>query len=251
MRRFFVEPGNVDNHTAVIFGPEARHVKDVLRLRPGAKVVVFDGTGREYAAVIESCGRGEIRMSLLEERSGIPESRIRITLAVALVKGAKMDLVVRAGTELGVAAFQPVPASRSVPGKDRDKLAPRIERWERIAIEAAKQCGRSAIPEVLPLAALESLPGAAEGFDVRILFHEKNRGPGVILPRTEAPSSVYAVVGPEGGFAPDEASWLLDNGFAAAGMGPRILRAETAAIAACVLLQTAYGDMGAPDGPHS
>ncbi|HGY09594.1 MAG TPA: 16S rRNA (uracil(1498)-N(3))-methyltransferase [Oceanithermus profundus] len=204
----------------VLTGREAHHLLHVLRVRPGREVVVFDGAGLEAEARVLHAGEGAVRLAAGEPRAVRREPPFELVLYVALLKGDKLADVVRAGSELGVGRFVPLVTERSVP---REMGRAKLERLRRIAVEAAKQSGRSRLPEVappVPLAALEPVnfglvahPGAA-----RVLA-------GAAWP--EAGEAALAS-GPEGGFTKAEVEQLIGLGFLPVGLGPRILRAETA-----------------------
>lgn len=218
--------------------PEARHyLAEVLRLGPGAPVEVFDGAGGRYPGRLEE-GLETVTLGPREDaRASAPE----IALLFALAKGEKMDLVVQKATELGAARIVPFAAARSVVRLEGAKGAERARRWRKIAEEAARQCGRSDVPDVpapLPLeAALAGLPPGTVSF----AFHPG----GAPLPHAEEGGipGFAAVVGPEGGLTEDELDTCRLAGAVRASLGPRVLRAETAAIVAVAILQARYGDL--------
>lgn len=236
IRRVFLPPDQVGaGHAALT--PEARHyLRDVLRLPPGAEVELFDGQGGAYPAAVEAGYEGLRLGARREARPGLA-----LWLLVALAKGEKMDLVVQKATELGAARVVPFAAERSVVRLEPEKGEARALRWRRIAAEAARQCGRADVPEVsapcaLP-AALAALPAGME----RFAFHPG----GEPLPaRGEAAAAgAAAVVGPEGGLSAAEVEACEAAGARRVSLGPRILRAETAAVVAVALLQARYGDL--------
>jgi 16S rRNA (uracil1498-N3)-methyltransferase len=157
-----------------------------------------------------------------------------------------MDDLVRPLTELGIHCWQPFYASRSVSRPKARGLEKRLERWRQKALEAVKQCRRGRIPSIEPADSLMAVLDASAGFDLKVFFWE-GEPLAVKLPAQPLPSprSILAVVGPEGGFSEDEAKMARQHDFLVCGMGPRILRAETAALAACTVLQYRFGDMGA------
>lgn len=230
---------------------ESRHLRDVLRLRAGDEAYVFDGEGREFACVVsEAGGRGSA--AVLEARGPAeppsPESPLELTLAVALLKGEKFDLVVQKATELGVARVEPVLTARAdVRPRDERDTERRVERWRRLALEASKQSGRARVPSVERpqtferIVARETLEGAA-----RLLFSERGGAGLDSVTRGAAaarPASVVALVGPEGGWDDGELSLARARGWTLVTLGGRTLRAETAAVAVCALLQHAFGDL--------
>jgi 16S rRNA (uracil1498-N3)-methyltransferase len=212
------------------------YLSDVLRLDPGAEVEVFDGVGGAWTAAFTGSDLrlGDRRLAALPGAA--------VWLAFALSRGEKGDWVVQKGTELGVSRFMPWQAERSVVRLEPDRAEERARRWRRIAGEAARQSGRSDVPEVaLPGTLAGSLP-APPGFE-RIVFHA---GTGAPLAEAVRPGAAgfLAVLGPEGGLTDREVRACLDGGCRLASLGPRVLRAETAAVAAAALIQHLVGDLG-------
>ncbi len=235
LRRVHLPPERIAGARGFL-GPEARrYLADVLRLAPGAAVEVFDGRGGRYRAEIEP-GFEAVRLGPREE---VPAAALEVALVIALAKGEKMDLVVQKATELGVARVLAFEAERSVVRLDPARADERAERWRRIAAEASRQCGRSDVPEVRApttlAAALAALPPGAPA----VVFHPG----GGDLPPPGAARSIAAIVGPEGGLTEAELGACEAAGAVRAGLGPRVLRAETAAIVAVALLQSKFGDL--------
>jgi len=231
----------VDEGPRVLRGPAFHHLAHVLRVRAGDVLTLFDGRGREAEARVVRLWEDELLVQVGEVRQPA-RPPVAVALIVALLKGEKMDWVVQKATELGVARIVPVATEHGVVKLDAERAAGRRARWSRIAEEAARQCARADVPAIAEVSPLEAALEAAEGW--RVLLHEAEkatlRG---ILPATP-PATVTLAVGPEGGFAPDEVTGARAAGFAIAGLGPRILRAETAAIAALAILGFAVGDIG-------
>lgn len=220
-------------------GDEARHyLRDVLRLAPGAALEVFDGRGGAFeATVLEG-----FEAVALGARRDAPAAPAAVWLLLALAKGEKLDLVVQKATELGVARVAPFAAARSVVRLEPRKAEERAGRWRRIAAEAARQCGRADVPAVAAPAGLaEALREVPQGF-AAFLFHP---GGAPLSEAAPSPAGGYAaVIGPEGGLTEDERAACAAAGAREASLGPRVLRAETAAIAAVALLQARFGDLG-------
>ena len=225
-------------------GADARHIVKVLRLSSGDRIFLFDGEGAEYEAIIEAVSPETVTASILSAGRPLRESPVHILAAQAFLKEKKMDAVVRQLTELGINAWLPFPAQRSVARPDRHKLAARVERWRKISVEAAKQCRRLKIPEIDPATGLVDVIARADGFDAKIAFWEEAPGNAAWPSPDTTPKSVFLLTGPEGGLTAAEIDRLQASGFVAASLGPRILRAETAAVVACAIAQHRYGDLG-------
>jgi len=251
LRRFYAPPTAFapDGAGVVLSEEESRHLRDVLRLRAGDEAHVFDGEGREFACVVSAPGARRER-ARLEVRSRAeppsPESPLSLTLAVALLKGEKFDLVVQKATELGVRRVAPVLTKRAdVRLRDERDADGRVGRWRRHALEASKQSGRAVVPSVDAPVAFDSLVGVRDEGTARLLFAERGgAGFDSLADETHArPASAVALVGPEGGWDEDELSQARAGGWALVTLGGRTLRAETAAVAVCVLLQNLWGDL--------
>ena len=244
-RRFFAPPEAFNKQTVTLTGDEARHLREVLRLKVGDEVFVFDGVGKEFRCTIESARRDEALLSGCEEVAPkCPESPLTLTLAVALLKGEKFDLVVQKATELGVTGVVPVMTRYAdIHLRDASDAEKRVTRWRRIGVEAAKQCGRAFVPSIfLPVAFETVIEDSA--YSARLMFSERNGLPVIEALRSlPQPSSVIAIVGSEGGWANEEISAASGAGWRILTLGGRILRAETAAITAMVLLQNKWGDL--------
>jgi 16S rRNA (uracil1498-N3)-methyltransferase len=237
IRRIHLPPERIEAGRGLLT-PEARHyLGEVLRLGPGAEVEVFDGLGGRYPGRLED-GLETVALGPREESGARPAE---IALLFALAKGEKMDLVVQKATELGVARIVPFSAERSVVRLEGAKGGERVRRWTKIAEEAARQCGRADVPVVTPPLSLGAALAALPRGTVSFVFHPG----GMPLPAIEtAGAAVFAaVVGPEGGLTPAEVEACSRAGAAQASLGPRVLRAETAAIVAVALLQARFGDL--------
>lgn len=237
-RRFFAPPSafNFTKRTVTLTADEARHLREVLRLKPGDEVSVFDGAGKEYRARVVQARREIAELELAEEiGTARPESPLHITLAVALLKGEKFDLVVQKTTELGVNKIVPlITRYADIKLRDESDASKRVTRWQRIALEAAKQCGRAVVPEVsLPVTLASLLDGNC------LLFSERG-GHGLRQIDTDF---VTAIIGSEGGWSDEELEQARSAGAQIITLGGRILRAETAAITAAALLQHRFGDL--------
>lgn len=244
MRRFYIPPGQMGKDESVITGPDAHHVRDVLRLQPNQWVVVFDGTGREYQAQILSMDRKEIRVAMRSPVKTDVEPAFELAFAQGYLKDKKMDGLVRQLTELGVDRWVPFLSRRSIPVPHQKRLEGRYQRWQKISLEALKQCGRNRAMALDPVASFGDALKHARSYDLKIIFWEasKTATPMDHIINTD-PTSVFLMVGPEGGFGSDEIKMAENEGFRVIGLGPRILRAETAALAAAVIAQYMFGDL--------
>ena len=224
---------------------EARHMKDVLRLRPGAECFVFDGAGNEFRCSVESLARDLALLRIQEQvnpRSS--ESQLCITLAIALLKGEKFDLVVQKATELGVTRIIPVTTRYAdIQLRDQSDATKRVTRWQRIALEAAKQSGRAVVPVVAEPQDIVTLIKKSDP-SLRLMFSEKSGIPlSEISSSSSANDSVLVLVGPEGGWADEEVALAVECNWQVVTLSGRTLRAETAAIVATTLVQHTFGDL--------
>lgn len=234
LRRIHVPPARIGGGRAALDAPARRYLADVLRLAPGARIEVFDGEGARYDGILED-GLDAVRLGARQEATRAP---IEIALVVALAKGEKMDLIVQKATELGAARILPFAAERSVVRLDAAKGAERAGRWRRIAEQAARQCGRADVPELRAPAPLAGALSALAPGTRTFVFH-----PGGGRLAGGAAPSLAAVVGPEGGLGEAELRACEAAGAERASLGPRTLRAETAAVVAVALLQARFGDL--------
>jgi 16S rRNA (uracil1498-N3)-methyltransferase len=248
-RRFFVPPDSFSGDKVRLEGDLAHRLSRVLRLQSGDAVVLLDGGGLEYETRLEEVGPRCVTGAVLGRRPGLPEPRVRLVLCQSLVKGERFDWVLEKGTELGVAAFVPLLSQRSVmrPASGRSE---RPERWHRVVREAAEQCGRSVLPEILPTQSLEQALSTAT--DLRILPWEGEEALGLAAALREARPTLEAVkrptiavfIGSEGGFAADEAALARQAGAQVVSLGRRVLRSETAGVVAAAAVLYEMGELG-------
>jgi len=245
MRYFFIEKSERENSILSITGPDARHIKTVLRMKPGDKLGLFDGKGFEYQARIVDLSPKRVQVSLIRRFPSTAESPLEIIVAQAFLKEKKMDGLVRRLSELGIVKWIPFIAERSVPRPAEKQLLARTKRWEKIAKEALKQCKRGRIMEIGETVSFEEMLNLGQLCDLKVAFWENELEPvHAHLPKPGGQiNTVFALIGPEGGVTQKEIEKARDHGFITVGLGPRILRAETATVAACVLLQYLFGDM--------
>ena len=242
MRRFTLPPERVVDGRVTFDAEESRHLTRVLRLRAGDTVIATDGAGRDYTVRLDSVGEPATGTVLAVTR-GAPESPLAITLVQGVPKGDKMEAIVRAATELGVARVRPALCERTIVRLEPGRWRERARRWQRVAREAAKQCGRAVIPDVeMPRPLDECLSETSA--ELGLCFWE---GGGAALPEALAsittPRSALLVIGPEGGLAPAEVEAARARGLTVTALGPRILRTETAGPAVIAILQARFGDL--------
>jgi 16S rRNA (uracil1498-N3)-methyltransferase len=250
-RRFYTPQSAFDSSLtrATLAADEARHLREVLRLKVGDEVYVFNGEGKEFRCRVEDTRRDAAHLMILEEVAAArPESPLHLTLAIGLLKAQKFDLAIQKVIELGVSQVIPVITSRAdVRLRDESDVTKRMARWQRIALEAAKQSGRAVVPEISEPVTFESLvrdptirPGSR-----RLLFSERDGQPLAETKDTLALKGLplIAIVGSEGGWADEELASARDAGWKIITLGGRTLRSETAVIAVAVLLQHLAGDL--------
>jgi 16S rRNA (uracil1498-N3)-methyltransferase len=257
VRRFTIAPDRIAGGRITFDREESRHLSRVLRLRPGDTVIAADGAGRDYTVRVETVG--EIATgTVLGVATRDVESPLRLTLVQSVPKGDKMEAIVRAATELGAARVVPILTERTIVSLEPARWRERARRWQRVAKEAAKQCGRAVVPPVEVPRPLADFLAAAEPADLRLCLWEgaasSQQGGGAALPfgttltqglPTALPpgASVFLLIGPEGGLSRDEVDAARARGWTVVGVGPRILRTETAGPAIIAILQNKLGDM--------
>jgi 16S rRNA (uracil1498-N3)-methyltransferase len=249
MNRFFVSPEAFATEEVEMDGPLSHRLRSVLRMRKGDTVVLLDGKGYEYEAVLEDVDGPAVHARVLERRRGLSESPVEIALYQSVIKGDRFDWVLEKGTELGVARFVPLIVQRSVVRPSSGPSA-RGERWQRIVTEAAEQCGRSVLPIVAPVTEFEDTLASVAG--LRLLPWEEERALGLrTVLRQEMPSLkaterpvVSLFIGPEGGFTLREVERARSRGVHVVSLGQRILRSETAGIAAVAAILYELGELG-------
>lgn len=221
----------------------ARHAARVLRLKEEDCLTLFDGSGGEYVARIARIGRDNVAADVMQWNDVERESPIDITLIQALQSGEKMDLTVQKAVELGVTRIVPVASQRSVVRLEGDRAQRRVAHWRGVAASACEQCGRNRVPEVSALEGLRSwLARPASGGTVRLLLDPRSVNALGSLPLPLADSGIELLIGAEGGLSPDEMDLAVRAGFVGVRLGPRVLRTETAGLAALAAIQCLWGD---------
>jgi 16S rRNA (uracil1498-N3)-methyltransferase len=252
MQRYFVPPERMTGDAVILTGEDARHFAKVLRGKPGDRFIACDGTGRDALAEAVRVGPDAVEASVVRILAENNEPPWRVTVAQSLPKGDKMEIVIQKGTETGAAAFWPFVSRRTVVEYDGAKAEKRLERWRKIAKEAAEQAHRSTVPEVAPVMGWKELLARFSLFDLVLFCYEEEgrRGRGLrsvlaeYRERLGGQPRLLLVIGPEGGFAAEEAEEAARAGAVRTGLGPRTLRAETAAPAALACLSYESGEMG-------
>lgn len=234
MPTFFVERKNISGDTAVLSGTEAGHMLRTLRLRAGDSFFSFDEEGNRYRMRILEATSRSLRAEVLESSPPEPPPEVAITLMIGLPKADKMDFILEKATELGCSRLVPFRSSRTIPRLDAQDAQRRLLRWERVAFAAAKQCGSGRTPEISLLLSYPDALRAGASSEGKVIFYEGEGRFGLkkVLGGFGRVKSVALLVGPEGGFSEDEVREAEKAGFLRAGLGTRILRVETAALAA-------------------
>ena len=247
MRYFLIEQPVQAGSTCTISGSDVRHIRNVLRLKPGDPVFLFDGKGFEYEAKIVRLSVKSVDLSVINRFPSASESPIHITVAQAFLKEKKMENLIRPLTELGISRWVPFICARSVARPDVKRRSARASRWQKIAKESLKQCRRARPLEIAPTAPFDDILELGQSVGLKFFFWEGASRPlhsAISSLPTPKADKVLLVLGPEGGFSKAEAEAAEAHGFLSVTLGPRILRAETATITACVLAQYAFGDIG-------
>ncbi len=236
--RFYVDAPLRAGSVCALPEDSAHHAVHVLRLREGDEVTLFNGRGGEFAARIAAVQRLRISIDLLQHRAVERESPLRVTLVQGISAGEKMDSTVRKVVELGVSEVQPVLAARSVARPKGERAEGRRGHWQKIAIAACEQCGRNRIPQIHPLVPLQDYRPQGDGMKILLSPESKLQLSKLSL----TGNSFILAAGPEAGFTAQEEAALAAAGFVPASLGPRVLRTETAAVAALAALSALRGD---------
>lgn len=234
-------PDEIAPHGECRMSPERAHyAAHVLRLAAGDAVIAFDGRGCEYDATIGRVSKQGVTLTVGEPRMIDRESPLAITLAQGISSGERMDYTVQKAVELGVSAIQPLSTERSVVRLDTERAGRRVAHWQGIAIASCEQCGRNRLPTVLPVISLAAWLASAHAYALRISL---TPGAQARLAELAHPQGAVALVaGPEGGLTPREREDVANADFTPVRLGPRVLRTETAAVAAIAAMQTLWGD---------
>jgi 16S rRNA (uracil1498-N3)-methyltransferase len=244
MPTFFVASEAIVPPTVRITGPLLQHLRASLRLQPGELLTVTDERGTRYRAEIAEVSRGTLIGRILDTASAPPKTSPSIVLAQSLLKGEKMDWLIQKATELGVDRIAPVLATHSVVRPRAGRIEHQLARWQRIALEAAQQSERWSVPVIDEPATVSQVLSTSKTAALKILLAERSDGASLnTLPLHNA-GDVWLLIGPEGGWEKEEFRQMREQGFVGVTLGPRILRAETAAIVALTVLQSRLGELG-------
>ena len=232
MRRFYTDPQFISELSAEIY-EDAPHIAKVLRMKPDDKILLFDGTGYEYEAVLTSVDKDICRANIISKKYSEQEPSIKVYVFQGLPKSDKMEIIIQKCAELGVYEIIPVNMDRCVIKLDNKKQSDKVKRWNKVSTEAAKQCGRGILPKVKPVISFKDAICNLKELDCAIMPYEELGHMGVsnlksVFKNTDA-KNIGIIIGPEGGFSPEEASYAESSGITMIGLGPRILRTETVA----------------------
>ncbi|MPM47214.1 Ribosomal RNA small subunit methyltransferase E [bioreactor metagenome] len=247
MHKFFISKENIHGDSCIIEGEDVKHIYKVLRLDSGDKVNINDGEGTEYLGEIEEVNKKEVKVKLIEKVELNNESNLKVQLYQGMPKSAKMDLIVQKCTELGISEITPIITERVVVKSELSEFK-KVDRWNRIALEACKQSKRSLIPVINTPIEFEELQEALNKYDLIVVPYENQKGEGIKYVVNEVKNKeikdVAIIIGPEGGFEESEIQSFKDLGAYIVTLGPRILRTETAGFTALSLLMYELGDLG-------
>ena len=219
-------------------GP-SQHLSRVLRMKPGDSIILFDGTGGQYATTISALSRKSVVAITSDFDPAERESGLCLHLGIAISRGERMDWVVQKATELGVSAITPLRTERTEVRLNMERAEKKLRHWQQIATSACEQCGRNRLPNIQPAQDLAQWVDGVQA-DTRLVLHHRASA---AQTDTTSPSSIALLVGPEGGLSPDEITAAEQGGFSSLQLGPRVLRTETAPLAAIAILQARWGDM--------
>jgi 16S rRNA (uracil1498-N3)-methyltransferase len=253
MQRYFVPEGQMGPFSVTLEGDDARHLAAVMRSKPGDCFIACDGKGRDVLAKIVSVDKENVQADITEELTSQAEMAWKVTVAQSLPKGDKLEIVIQKGTEAGATSFQPFLSHRTVVQYDERKEAKRLDRWRKIAKEAAEQSHRSIVPNVQTVSTWKALLKQFAEYELILFcYEEEGRSGGGLRDllssfrsqMTTVSPRILIIIGPEGGFTAQEADAAVASGAKLIGLGRRILRTETAALYALACLAYESGELG-------
>lgn len=247
MRRFFTEPENICDDKAYIF-EDSKHIEKVLRMKSGDELLLFDGTGYEYLARITSIEKDKCCVDILNKSVSLSEPKTHISLFQGIPKSGKMETIIQKSVELGVYEIIPVIMDRCVVKISSDASSEKTKRWNKVSVEAAKQCGRGLIPKVHEPVSFSKAVEMMTTLDValmpyELLGHNGEKGLSEILEANCNAKTYGILIGPEGGFSDEEAEHALKQNVSMVGLGRRILRTETVSGALIPIIMYSKNEM--------
>lgn len=245
MHRFFIAPEAIREKRVLLRGPVVHQIRDVLRMRAGEEIVLLDNSGWAHRTELQMVDQDVVRGRVVDSWQLETEPRTRITLYQGLLKGQKFDWVLQKGTELGITSFVPVIAARCLVGSVDDVSDTRVERWQKIILEAAEQAGRAVLPNLATAVFFEHACQQAGNGTLSLIPWEEERSLGLreALQSSAHPGEINLFIGPEGGFTVEEIDTAKNFNLVPVSLGPRILRAETAGIVAASAILYELGDL--------
>jgi 16S rRNA (uracil1498-N3)-methyltransferase len=246
--RFFVSADNIKGNSVLIDEEQTRHIEKVLRLKSGDIVKVFDGNGNEYQVRLQEKKQKILQAEILAQETTAEDLAINLTLVQGIARSEKMDFIIQKAVELGVRSIIPLQSEHSVARFDKEKEGKKVKRWQKIAQEACKQCGRNHIPEVKPILDFPALMAQIGDKPALLCYEQEREAYFRTLLREQRENfctrGLFLIIGPEGGFSPAEVETARRQGCFIAGLGPRTLRTETASLLACGIIMYEYGELG-------
>lgn len=227
--------------TAELDDNAAQHVGRVLRMQPGQELRLFNGDGQDYPATITAAGKKQVEVNVGTPEPNPTESPLEIVLGQTLSKGDRMDYAVQKAVEMGVTRIVPLTTERCDVKLKGDREDKRLRHWQSVAVSAAEQCGRARVPDILPVMSVSEWLEHTRDCDVRLVLHHRTEH---ALKAIIPPQRLALMIGPEGGLTPEEITQAEQEGFLPVALGPRVLRTETAPVAAMALCQYLWGDIG-------
>lgn len=246
MHRFFIKPENISNKEVFFKPEEIRQIKNVLRLSAGDRIQVLDNTGNTYTVEISKSDNKTLKGNIVEKKYQKPDSKFNLSLGQALTKGSKIDFIIQKATELGVENITFIETERSVVKYKNVQAKDKLKRWEKIAKEAAEQSHRITIPDISCCGNLEEFCQSNKNAQLKLIFWEEEKEKKLrdYLENDIGISHLSMLIGPEGGFSSKEIELTHDFGFIPVGLGPRILKTETAVMSILSIIQYVKGELG-------